>query len=215
MVISNNDSKKLCDILTDNCLVEKFKLSDFYNKEDTYFDMINFLSNEGLVIKIANNGLDKTSVVNGPGIRYTIFTQGCDHKCPGCHNPETHNYYNGNYVYIFDLINDINKYKNIIRGITLTGGDPLFSRNFNSTIKLCKLIKEMLNKEIWIYTGYEWDEIINSDLKKITNWCDVIVTGRFVSSLQSYNLKYYGSSNQKLIDVKESLKNNSQIELKI
>lgn len=166
------------------------------------------------LIKIADNGIEKLSVVNGPGLRYTIFTQGCSHNCKGCHNPQTHDFNYGRYISVDSIIDDIINMKGIISGITITGGDPLFYKNYFSVLNLCKLIKEnklLEDIDIWIYTGYDWNSIKN---KEIIKYCDVIVDGRFVEGLKSYNLKFKGSSNQNIIDVKKSIEKGSIIEWK-
>lgn len=154
-------------------------------------------------IKLA--GVSKDSIVDGEGIRYAIFVQGCEHNCPGCQNPNTHDYDNGGvYVPVEDLLNDI-VLNPIIRGITLTGGDPLYYRNIDQVTQLCKKYKTLYPKKtIWIYTGYKFEDYKNIE---VMQYIDVLVDGRYIESLRDLSLKYRGSSNQRVIDVKESLAN--------
>ena len=147
-------------------------------------------------------GIEPMSMVDGPGIRYTIFVQGCIWNCPGCHNPETHNTDGGYLKDIDEIIDDISNYPGV-RGITLSGGDPLYRKNREPVFELCKKYKEKYpDKTIWLYTGYEWDII--SDLEGL-KYIDVLVDGKFKEDLKSFELKFRGSSNQRLIDVKKTL----------
>jgi len=112
------------------------------------------LSQNNDIIRIA--GIEKLSTVNGPGLRYTIFTQGCFHNCKGCHNPQTHDINGGFEISVSCLIEDIRKVRHLIKGITLTGGDPLCFNNYHSVCNLCKIIKsddELKHLDIWLYTG--------------------------------------------------------------
>lgn len=162
-------------------------------------------------MKIA--GIEPLSSVDGTGLRYTIFTQGCIHNCKGCHNPETHNYNDGIFVNISEILSNIDKYNNIIDGITISGGDPLYILNYTSVTNLCKEYKNRFpDKTIWLYTGYNFDEV-RIIRPEILEYIDVLVDGRFIQNLKSYNLIFRGSSNQRIIDVKESMKNGRIVEL--
>lgn len=153
------------------------------------------------VIRLA--GIEPMSTVDGQGLRYTIFVQGCIHRCKGCHNPETHDPYGGYHKNIDDVISDIENYKGI-RGITLSGGDPLYSERYPEVLELCKKYKaKNPDKTIWLYTGYRFEEISNID---ILEYIDVMVDGRFDINLRSLELRFRGSSNQRIIDVQKSLK---------
>lgn len=160
-------------------------------------------------IKLA--GTEKLSTVDGPGLRYTIFTQGCVHNCKDCHNPNTHNYSKGYQISIDNLLKDIEVYDSMISGLTLSGGDPLYILNYEPVLELCKMYKEKYpHKNIWLYTGYTYEEvlIIRSD---ILRYIDILVDGPFVSELRikPYDkLLYKGSSNQRIINVKDSIKCN-------
>lgn len=160
-------------------------------------------------IKLA--GIEKLSSVDGPGLRYTIFVQGCIHDCYNCHNPETHDYRNGYDIDINKLINDIDTYSSVITGITVSGGDPLFILNYEPVVELCRLFKARYPKKtIWLYTGYSYEYILKhrSDILK---YLDVIVDGPFIDRLKSYTLTYRGSSNQRIIDVKSSIEHNNLV----
>ena len=130
-----------------------------------------------------------TSLVNGEGIRYVVFTQGCGHHCPGCHNPETWDFSGGQEVSVEELASDIRRHR-LIDGITLSGGDPFYQQ------EECLRLLDLLPKEtnVWIYTGFEYDEIKNTELAKRA---DVLVTGRFVESLRCEG-QMLGSSNQEI-----------------
>ncbi|WP_291569813.1 anaerobic ribonucleoside-triphosphate reductase activating protein [Clostridium sp. UBA4548] len=153
-------------------------------------------------IKISN--IINDSIVDGPGIRLAVFTQGCIHNCKGCHNPQTHDISGGQPVDMKYIIEMVNK-NPLLDGVTITGGEPfLQSKELSS---LAKEIKK-LGLNVMVYTGYTWEELMRSYevhesfLKEI----DVLVDGRFMPELRSLDLKYRGSSNQRIIDVKKTLK---------
>ena len=145
-------------------------------------------------------------VANGPGCRVVLWTSGCEHHCKECHNPET---WNHNAGITFDdkaekeLFNALSK--PFIHGITLSGGDPLHPNNIEAITKLCKKIKkEMPNKTIWCYTGYTYENIKNLEL---INYLDVLVDGKFEIDKKDITLLFRGSSNQRLIDIPNTIKN--------
>jgi anaerobic ribonucleoside-triphosphate reductase activating protein len=133
-------------------------------------------------------GTNSCSLVNGEGIRYVIFLQGCQHFCPGCHNPDTWDFENGEEVSVEKLAADIS-FRKYIDGITLSGGDPFYQQE--ECIKLLDLLPGI---NVWIYTGFEFDEIKDTELAKRA---DVLVTGPFVEELKCEG-KMYGSSNQEI-----------------
>lgn len=137
------------------------------------------------------------SLVNGPGIRYVIFTQGCPHKCFGCQNPETWDPDGGVDVRIGSLVTDITINQTHIDGVTISGGEP-----FSQARSCCRLIEEIkkIRPELnfWLYTGYRWNDIKDHPLTKLVN---VVVTGRFQQA-NKVEGKLYGSSNQMVIDTK-------------
>lgn len=133
-------------------------------------------------------GTNSCSLVNGEGIRYVIFLQGCQHFCPGCHNPDTWDFENGEEVSVEKLAADIS-FRKYIDGITLSGGDPFYQQE--ECLKLLDLLPDM---NVWIYTGFEFDEIKDTELAKRA---DALVTGPFVEELKCEG-KMYGSSNQEI-----------------
>lgn len=138
-------------------------------------------------MKIA--GILPCSFVNGDGARYVVFVQGCAHRCQGCQNPETWDFDGGTEMTVEEIATDFKK-RRLLDGITLSGGDPFFQQ------KACvELLKLLPGVNVWIYTGFEYDEIKNTEL---ANMADVLVTGRFVKEL-ACDRKMYGSSNQKII----------------
>lgn len=153
----------------------------------------------------------KHSLVNGPGIRYVIFFQGCPHSCPGCQNPETHDLAGGAEVSPDNLIERISSTK-CLDGVTLSGGDPLMQPE--ECAKIAAAVQPM-GLNVWLYTGWTMEEILADPLKrKSVRDVDVIVDGPFIQSLRSEACLWRGSSNQRLIDVQQSLKENRVIEYK-
>lgn len=129
------------------------------------------------------------SLVNGEGIRYVIFTQGCPHHCPGCHNPETWDENGGFEIAVEELAVDILKHKHI-DGITLSGGDPFFQQD--ECVELLNLLPKM---NVWVYTGFLYEDIRDTMLARMA---DVIVDGPYIEALRCDG-KMYGSSNQRII----------------
>lgn len=144
------------------------------------------------------------SIVDGEGIRYVIFTQGCPHHCKGCHNPSTHSFDSGKVVAIHDILTDIEKSKKYIDGITLSGGEPFCQ------IDQCSIIAEQAREmglSVWCYTGFSFEELYGRDdaLCLLQN-IDVLVDGPFILEERSLDLDFRGSRNQRIIDVRTSLK---------
>lgn len=162
------------------------------------------------MLRIAS--FDKESFVNGPGVRYTIFTQGCKHNCKGCHNPSTHSFAGGKDYSVSDIYEDILTHENI-DGVTLSGGDPMYQAE--SCLVLAKKIKDNTQLDIWCYTGFTFEQLLSSDneyVHKLLNYVDVLVDGRFDINTRSLELVFKGSENQRIIDVQQSLKENKVIE---
>lgn len=151
-------------------------------------------------------GIAYESLVNGPGIRRVFFAQGCNHNCDGCHNPDTHNFCGGEVKFIDDLLDDI-KDNCIIRGVTFSGGEPFEQAEGFSY--LAKELRKLGINNIWCYTGYTIEKIIsNKDNKywhSLLNSIDVLVDGKFIIDKKTETMKYRGSSNQRVIDVKKTL----------
>lgn len=156
--------------------------------------------------KVRLSGIAYESLVNGPGLRRVFFAQGCKHNCKGCFNPETHDFEGGEEFNIDSLIDDA-KSNPMLKGITFSGGDPL--EQGESFAYMAKRFKE-IGLNIWVFTGYKFEYILEN-LDKIAGWrelienIDVLVDGRFEETLKNDNLKFKGSSNQRIIDVKSSL----------
>ncbi len=144
-------------------------------------------------------------MLNGTGLRVVLWVSGCSHKCKGCQNPITWDCESG---IEFDRYAENEIFKELendyIEGLTLSGGDPLYTKNRNTVTKLVKKVKEFYpNKNIWLYTGYTWEKI--KDLETIM-YVDVVVDGKFIEKFRDNNLHWRGSSNQRIIDVKKTLK---------
>jgi anaerobic ribonucleoside-triphosphate reductase activating protein len=159
--------------------------------------------------KIRLSGIAYESLVNGPGMRRVFFSQGCKHNCDGCFNKETHDFLGGEEMDMDLLINDL-KDNPILKGITFSGGDPLEQAEKFAYIAL-EVKKLGLN--IWCYTGYEFEYIMKNldkrhGWKELLNNIDVLVDGKFDINKKKDGLKFKGSENQRIIDVKETLKNN-------
>lgn len=161
-------------------------------------------------------GFYDESISNGLGWRAVLFVSGCPHNCPGCHNKIAQNY---NYGEEFDEQKIINRIKenSILNGITISGGEPLCKENIYTVNKFIEDVKkERPNFDVWCYTGYTLeqlenrnDEITNKTLKNI----DVLVDGRFVEERKNPEIKFRGSDNQRLLDLKRCLNENKIVEL--
>lgn len=144
---------------------------------------------------------------NGPGLRVTLFVSGCDHYCNGCQNPETWDTKSGipfDNIAIEEIFKQLDN--DYISGITFSGGDPL---NANNRVEVCSLIHQIRlkygkSKSIWIYTGYTWEEIVNT-LTPVLLGVDVLIDGMFDKDLADVNYHWAGSTNQRVIDVQRSL----------
>lgn len=160
---------------------------------------------EGIsVIRIA--GIEEESIVDGPGIRLVVFTQGCSHKCKGCHNPKTHNYAGGYDIEIDDIINMV-KSNPLLDGITISGGEPFEQALYAS--QLAKKVKA-LGLNVITYTGYTFEEIVsnltnNHGYRELLLETDLLIDGRFEITQKDLTLPFRGSRNQRIIDVKNSI----------
>jgi anaerobic ribonucleoside-triphosphate reductase activating protein len=134
-------------------------------------------------------GILPCSFVNGEGARYVVFLQGCKHHCQGCHNPETWNFDGGTEISAKEIAEDFRK-RRLLDGITLSGGDPFYQQE--ACLELLSLLPCV---NVWIYTGFEYDEISETELAKKA---DALVVGKFVEELKCDG-QYFGSSNQKII----------------
>ena len=147
-------------------------------------------------------GVVEESIVDGPGIRYSVFVQGCSHGCPGCHNPESHSPKGGELRSIESVLGGIRSNK-LIAGVTLSGGEPFEQPH------ACAVLAQQLKADgynIWTFTGYLYEDLIkmsraNPDIACLLNNIDVLVDGPFVEELKSLELDWRGSSNQRVIDL--------------
>ena len=129
------------------------------------------------------------SLVNGEGVRYVVFVQGCGHHCPGCHNPETWDFDGGVELDPKWIACDYMRHAHLLDGITLSGGDPFYQQE--ACVELLKLLPGV---NVWIYTGFEYNIVCDTKLAKMA---DVLVTGPYVEALRCEG-KMYGSSNQEI-----------------
>lgn len=143
-------------------------------------------------------------MVNGEGIRVSLFVSGCSFNCPGCFNKEAQNYKYGQEFTektLFELTNLL--YKDNIKGLSILGGEPLNPANYGEVYDICKHVKTVIpDKDIWVWTGYEYDDIVKGEWD-IFKYIDVLVDGRFVQSLKDPSLPWRGSSNQRVIQIKK------------
>lgn len=149
------------------------------------------------------------SIVDGPGLRMVIWTQGCAHNCRECHNPHTHNIDGGYDVDSEDIIKEIKSLK-LQRGVTLSGGEP-----FLQPEALEEIVREAKNNklDVWAYTGFTIEQLLDKKNPlyfknlKLLRQIDVLVDGKFIVEKKDINLKFRGSSNQRIINVDKTLKN--------
>ena len=156
-------------------------------------------------MKIQLSGIVNDSIVDGLGIRMAIFTQGCLHHCPGCHNPQTHPL-DGGTEWDTEKLKEKMQENPLLDGITLTGGDP-----FVQPGPCAQVAKDAhaLGLNVWTYTGYTYEELRmtdDPDVKALLDETDVLIDGRFYQSLRSLELQFRGSKNQRVIDMNETRK---------
>lgn len=145
------------------------------------------------------------SITDGPGLRYTIFVQGCPHHCEGCHNPQTWDFGGGADGTTEELLNEISE-NPLLSGVTLSGGEPLCQAS--QLLDLSKKVKEM-GLDLAIYTGFRYEYIMEhgtADQKELLAIADILVDGRFEQTKRDYRLKFCGSSNQRIIDLRRTLR---------
>ena len=155
-------------------------------------------------MKIA--GLVHDSITDGPGLRFVVFTQGCDLCCPGCHNPETWDPDGGTELPVEDIIGEMLS-NPLTDGLSISGGEP-FRQAADCANLAAAAIENGLN--IWVFSGYTFEYLLkearsNPDTKKLLDICDVLVDGRYIDTERTFSIKWCGSKNQRVIDVKKSL----------
>ena len=158
------------------------------------------------------NKIRKMDIYNGPGVRVSVFMQGCTFNCKNCFNPETHDF-NGGKEFTDDTINEILNLCNngYIAGLSILGGEPLHNKNIDASTKLAKAFKEKYpDKSIWIWTGFNFEDYVMD--KEITKYADFIVDGQFEEDKKNPKLLYSGSSNQRVINVKKTMKKGKVVE---
>lgn len=154
-------------------------------------------------MKIRVFGTVNDSIVDGPGLRYVVFTQGCLHQCVGCHNPQSHDLKGGYFKDIDDLLVDIDQ-NPLLDGVTISGGEPFLQ--VEPLIDFVKKVKQR-GLHVMIYSGYTYEDILSlsDQAKLLLSLCDTLVDGRFILSQRSLSLLYRGSSNQRIINIPLSL----------
>jgi len=155
------------------------------------------------------NKIRKMDISNGPGVRVSIFMQGCSFNCKNCFNKETHDF-NGGKEFddstierVLELCGNEN-----IEGLSILGGEPMHPSNIEGTTKLAKAFKEKYpNKTVWSWSGYSFDNYLKD--KEVVKYLDVLVDGQYNDDLRNPTLKWKGSENQRVIDVQESLRDSN------
>lgn len=165
-------------------------------------------------IRIA--GVVEESFVDGPGIRFAVFVQGCPHLCEGCHNPETHDFDGGRVVDTDELFEQCSA-NPLIKGVTFSGGEPFCQAAALYELG-CRFRERGLN--LMCYSGWTYEELLEKsiseeDVKKLLSILDCLVDGRFELSQRSLELKFRGSANQRIIDVQKSLFENKAVTVKL
>ena len=153
-------------------------------------------------------------MLNGDGLRVTCWVSGCNMGCFNCYNPQTWDFDSGipfTEETMQEILYDLSK--PYIKGLTLSGGHPLDPHNAPKVLEIVKRVKMVFpNKDIWIYSGYVWEDIIkNETLREILKYTDVLVDGAYIDELRDISLPFRGSSNQRIIDVEKSLAENKVI----
>ncbi|NLY45698.1 MAG: anaerobic ribonucleoside-triphosphate reductase activating protein [Tissierella sp.] len=148
--------------------------------------------------KLRISGIVDESIVDGPGIRLTVFTQGCSHNCTGCHNPGTHDYNGGVEIQINDIINMIEE-NPLLDGITISGGEPF--DQVGPCANLAKKVKKM-GLNVVVYTGYNYEYLLkNEKYKELLSETDILVDGKFDIKKMDLTVPFKGSTNQRIIDL--------------
>ena len=163
----------------------------------------------GSRIRIA--GWENDSVTDGPGLRFVLFVQGCERNCPGCHNPATHDLNGGRWANVEEILEVIDR-NPLLDGITISGGEPFLQSG------PCAVLSRESHKRglsVVVYTGFTFEELLccgDSDRLSLLKETDILIDGPYLESQRSLNLKFRGSSNQRMIDVPRSLITNKIIE---
>ena len=168
-------------------------------------------------MKIRINNYINESYVDGPGIRFSVFTQGCPHHCKGCHNPQTHDFYQGKEIETDELVQKMLK-NPLLDGITLSGGEPFLQVDACLDL-LKKLLQANPTYDVIAYTGYLMEDLLKrsqteKNLKELLSLIDYVIDGPFILELRDLDLDFMGSKNQRIIDSKQSILENKIIDLR-
>ena len=138
------------------------------------------------------------TTADGPGFRVSVYAAGCNHRCPGCHNPQSWDMKGGREMTVEEVFAEIEK-DDFSTGVTFTGGDPFYQ--VEEFTELAKLITERTNKNIWCYTGFTYEEILeNEKLSVLLPYLDALVDGPYIESQRDLSLRFRGSKNQRIIE---------------
>lgn len=186
-----SDWKDLIDYIFTNEDEANRERIELYKRGDGYYRVVRV---EGIMImKIVEQ-----TMADGPGLRTSVYCAGCYHNCPNCHNPQTHDINNGIYVSMDDLVKKL--LDDPCNGITFSGGDPLYQ--VDEFTELAKRIKQQSDKNIWLYTGFMYEQIKQSPkLRQILDYIDIVVDGPYIDHLKTDKISFRGSKNQRIIDV--------------
>jgi len=152
------------------------------------------------------SGITAESLVDGPGLRYVIFTQGCPHQCPHCQNPETWDESAGEEFSVKQVIRLIKQQKKTKRGVTFSGGEPFLQAGELAEVALAA---HKLGLDVVTYTGFTYEELIadnNDGVKALLAETDILIDGKYIHKLRDIKLQFRGSSNQRIIDVAQTQK---------
>jgi len=163
-------------------------------------------------MKIAGTAQD--SIVDGPGLRFTVFTQGCPHHCDGCHNPQTHDFDGGEETTVAELVKKLLG-NPLTDGLTLSGGEPFAQARECAELAAAARAAKL---NVWAYSGYTFEELLelaktHPEIMRLLELTDVLVDGRFEKDGRSLELKWRGSRNQRVIDVAKSLSSSEVVTL--
>ena len=152
------------------------------------------------------SGFEPESLVDGPGLRFVIFTQGCHHRCPQCHNPQSWDINGGKEYSVREIIRKIKEQKGKKRGITFSGGEPFLQAH---ELAEAAQAAHKTGLDVVTYTGFNYEQLIeneNKDINALLFASDILIDGKYIHDLRDAALKFRGSSNQRIINVAESLK---------
>ena len=167
-----------------------------------------------MVALLRISGIIKDSIVDGPGLRFVVFTQGCNHNCLGCHNPQTHDLKGGYEISVSELA-EIMAEQRLIRGVTLSGGEPFLQAE--ALIPFATIVKKN-SLNLIAYTGYYFEDLLklsaeNTNIMELLKYIDVLIDGPFVLQQKDLSIPFRGSKNQRLVDVKRSLETGNVVTL--